>query len=227
MGSPIVELISALRHPEVRLVAPCPGWLRFPVFSGIHIGSSLGVALRSSLSSPPSPSPMSSPAPEDSVPSTPPIQDGDAPLRPPALLNLTPLGSSTRGSLTPSANAPLVPETEKVYGNGNGLEEDAIRQPERRKSLFQRPIFLFAVAAACVVVVLAVILPVYFTVIKPKDKTSSSGGGNPNSNSTNGNPNSPKGLTTGGDGSTITMDNGTQFTYRNPFGGFCTRISFS
>lgn len=170
---------------------------------------------------------MSSPAPEDSVPSTPPIQDGDAPLRPPALLNLTPLGSSTRGSLTPSANAPLVAETEKVYGNGNGLEEDAIRQPERRKSLFQRPIFLFAVAAACVVVVLAVILPVYFTVIKPKDKTSSSGGGNPNSNSTNGNPNSLKGLTTGGDGSTITMDNGTQFTYRNPFGGFCTRISFS
>ena len=60
MGSPIVELISALRHPEVRLVAPCPGWLRFPVFSGIHIGSSLGVALRSSLSSlhPPPPCPV-------------------------------------------------------------------------------------------------------------------------------------------------------------------------
>ena len=88
--------------------------------------------------------------------------------------------------------------------------------------------FWFAVAAALVVVAIAVVLPVYFTVIKPN--TTSGGTKNPDSTTqptpTN-NPNSPKGLTTGGDGSTITTDNGTQFTYHNPFGGFCARILLS
>ena len=183
---------------------------------------------------------MSSPAPEDSIPSTPPLQDNDglngtpgddgAPLQPPVLANLTPLGTSPRDSYTPSADAPLVPETEKVYGRG--LEENEAGQPERRKSFFKRPLFLFAVAAVVVVVVLAVILPVYFTVIKPKNNISSGGGnpsqsGKPTPTSNPANPNSPKGLTTGGDGSTVTTDNGTTFTYHNPFGGFCTRISSS
>ncbi|KAF9783831.1 glycoside hydrolase family 5 protein [Thelephora terrestris] len=170
---------------------------------------------------------MSSPAPEDSIPSTPPLPDNDglngtrgnvdATLQPPTLANSTPRGTSPRDSFAPSANAPLVSDTEKVYGDG--LEEDTVNQPERRKSLFKRPLFLIAVAAVVAVVALAVILPVYFTVIKPKNK-SSSGGGNPNSTNNPGNPNSPKGLTTGGDGSTVTTDNGTQFTYHNPFGGF-------
>ena len=169
---------------------------------------------------------MSNPAPEDSVPSTPPIPDNGAggdgndllqPLTPPA--NPTPPGTSPRDSA-----APLVTETEK--GDDKALEANAADQSERRKPLFKRPVFWFALAAAIVVVVLAVILPVYFTVIKPKNNTSSSGSpngsNNPNSTDGSGNPKSPKGLTTGGDGSTVTMENGTEFTYHNPFGGFCT-----
>ena len=165
---------------------------------------------------------MSSPAPEDSTPSSP--GEDNAPLHPPTpLTNLTPPAVSPRDSFTPSA-APLVPETEK------NLEENAVEaQPERRRSLFRRPIFWFAMAAAIVVVVLAVILPVYFTVIKPKNNTSTGGGGN-NGGKGGGNSGKPKpstGLTTGGDGSTVTTNNGTTFTYHNPFGGFCVYIPFS
>ena len=175
---------------------------------------------------------MSNPAPEDSIPSTPPAPENDVKgddntlLRPPTpLTNPTPLGSSPRDSFTPSA-APLVLETEK--DDEKTLEANVVDKPERRKSLFKRPIFWFAVAAVVVVVVLAAILPVYFIVIKPKNNTSSNenpnGSDNPNPTNSSGNPNSPKGLTTGGDGSTVTMENGTQFTYHNSFGGFCALI---
>lgn len=142
--------------------------------------------------------------------------DDHVPLHPPApLTNLSSLATSPRGSYTPSTNAPLVPETEK------GFDEDSSDQPERRRSLFRRPVFWFVVAAAVVAVVLAVILPVYFTVIKKNN--SGLGGGNSNGgNNGNGSGGPKNGLTTGGDGSTITMENGTEFTYHNPFGGFCT-----
>ena len=169
---------------------------------------------------------MSQSTPEDSVPSTPPASDnnllrgitGDdnAPLPSPVLTNLTLLGTSPRNSFPRSSGVPLVSETEK------GLEEDEPNQPEPRKPLFKRRVFWLAAVAALVVVALAVVLPLYFTVIKPKNATSN-GSNNPDSTQptpTN-NPDSPKGLTTGGDGSTITTENGTQFTYHNPFGGFC------
>lgn len=169
---------------------------------------------------------MPSPSPEDSIPTTPSApnrvlaSDDHVPLHPPTLTNLSSLAVSPRGSYTPSTNAPLVPETEKGFD-----DEDASDQPERRRrSLFRRPIFWFAVVAAVVAVVLAVILPVYFTVIKKN--SSSSGGGSSNGNG-NGSGGPKNGLTTGGDGSTITMENGTEFTYHNPFGGFCTWSLFS
>ena len=167
---------------------------------------------------------MSTPTPEDSLSSTPPASDkgvGDTPgednaplQRPTPSTKLTPLAASPRNSLVPSATL-LVHESEK------NLEENVVEpQHEHRRSLFRRPIFWFAVAAAIVVVVLVVILPVYFTVIKPKNNTSTGGG-----NGGDG-PGAPNGLTTGGDGSTVTTDNGTRFTYHNPFGGFCPYILF-
>ena len=187
---------------------------------------------------------MSTPTPEESIPSTPAASsdkalvdaptDDNAPLQPPTLLtNLTPSGPSLRESLAPSGTTPLVPETEK------NLEGNVDVQPDRRGSLLKRPIFWFVVAAAIVAVALAVVLPVYFTVIKPKNNTSLGGGGNNNTGTGNGNGTDnggdnhepptkpPQGLITGGDGSTVTTENGTEFTYRNPFGGFCACILFS
>ena len=181
---------------------------------------------------------MSTPAPEDSIPSTPAAPDNallsdapgedNAPLQPPTPLTNTPLAASLRNSLAPSGTAPLVPEAEK------NLEENAVEpRPDQRKSLLRRPVFWLAATAAIVAVVLAVVLPVYFKVIKTKNNTSTppptnntGGGGGDNGGDNSGPPNPSGGLTTGGDGSTVTMENGTQFTYRNPFGGFCACILF-
>ncbi|KAJ7180343.1 glycoside hydrolase family 5 protein [Mycena crocata] len=69
-------------------------------------------------------------------------------------------------------------------------------------------------AAVVIVVVLAVVLPIYFTVIRPKHNTKSS------SSSSSSSPGSDGKATLGGDGSTVTTENGTQFTYKNSFGGF-------
>ena len=109
-----------------------------------------------------------------------------------------------------------------------------VGQPERRKPPFLRRVFWFALAVIAAIIILAVVLPVYFTVIKPKNNTASGisngpdhSSSQPTPTSTSGNPNSPKGLISGGDGSTVTTDNGTQFTYHNSFGGFCARIPFS
>jgi len=75
-----------------------------------------------------------------------------------------------------------------------------------------------AILAAAIVLV-AVVVPVYFAVIKPKSSnaaaSTSSGAPNPTSTS------QPASTTvvTGGDGSKITTEDGTTFTYSNPFGG--------
>jgi hypothetical protein len=83
-------------------------------------------------------------------------------------------------------------------------------------------------------VILAVILPVYFTVIKPKQQNnhvnSSSGSSGPGTENPAGegpigggkdDPASPTGATSGGDGSTVIAEDGSTFTYENKFGGFC------
>jgi hypothetical protein len=72
--------------------------------------------------------------------------------------------------------------------------------------------------------VLAVVLPVYFTVIKPKNHSAlskGSGSSGPAGTPSTGNPKSPTGATSGGDGSTVILDDGTKFTYNNKFGGYC------
>ncbi|KAJ3512182.1 hypothetical protein NMY22_g15409 [Coprinellus aureogranulatus] len=67
---------------------------------------------------------------------------------------------------------------------------------------------------------------IYFLVIRKQNapsQSSSSGSTTPPDNGdtgSNGSPGEPRGATTGGDGSTVTMANGTTFTYTNSFGGF-------
>ncbi|KAI0666164.1 glycoside hydrolase [Trametes maxima] len=93
----------------------------------------------------------------------------------------------------------------------------AAAAPARRRRLYM---WLGIGAAAIVVIVLAVILPVYFTVIKKHNGSGGGGLGRPGSGAASSNPESPTGAVTGGDGSTITLADGTTFTYKNAFGGF-------
>jgi len=97
-------------------------------------------------------------------------------------------------------------------------------QPNRRR----RWLLILAALLGLIVVVLAVILPVYFTVIKKKDGRdagASDGLGAEQSDSqTSAGPTStgsaePAFATSGGDGSTVTTEEGTTFTYNNAFGG--------
>jgi len=107
--------------------------------------------------------------------------------------------------------------------------DDAQAPPIKRRS----PLLLLLVGAAVlIVVVLIVVLPVYFTVIKPNHRnvhsSASTGAGSsgPAGTPNTGNPQSPTGATSGGDGSTIILDDGTNFTYSNKFGGYCEYPSF-
>ncbi|CAE6427831.1 unnamed protein product, partial [Rhizoctonia solani] len=81
--------------------------------------------------------------------------------------------------------------------------------------------------AALAVIVVAVVVPVYFKVIKKDNTITSSASTGPEPTTTKpatpsptSGSNQPSVVTTGGDGSTITKDDGTTFTYTNKFGGF-------
>ncbi|KAJ7573996.1 glycoside hydrolase family 5 protein [Mycena floridula] len=124
---------------------------------------------------------------------------------------------------TPNNSAAVLP----VGASQSGEYSDERRRPSG-SSKSRRPLFWFLGVAALIVVVLAVILPVYFTVIKPKNNKhvdSATGSGSSSSNGEgSGNPGSSakpsSAATTGADGSTITTDDGSTFTYSNQFGGF-------
>lgn len=96
-------------------------------------------------------------------------------------------------------------------------------------------VYLSLLGAVIIVVVLAVVLPIYFVVLKPKaheDASNPSGsyGGGPGTTASDGVVVSIKSLFNfkvlmsfkyGVNGSTVVMANGTSFTYVNEFGGYC------
>jgi len=110
-------------------------------------------------------------------------------------------------------------------------EEDSVALPQSSPKAKRRPLFLLVGLVALIVVVLAVILPVYFGVIKPRhvrtSQPSSNGGGTSSSNGGGGTshpPPSSANAITGGDGSSIKTSDGTTFTYNNKLGGICEFI---
>lgn len=129
-------------------------------------------------------------------------------------LNTTPL---TLKDATPSA---VSPEAETK------LEEGADEAPAlapvylgTQKSFFRRPFGWITLLLALVIVVLAVVLPVYFIVIKPHNSSTNATGGSGGSG-TIPNPGSPSGATSGGNGSAVVTSDGSTFIYINPFGGY-------
>ena len=87
----------------------------------------------------------------------------------------------------------------------------------------RRNTIILSALGALVILLIAVILPVYFLVIKHNSNAaaaqhSQTGTASSPSATSTGTP-SKSALITGGDGSTVTMEDGTTFTYNNPFGG--------
>ncbi|KAJ7490343.1 glycoside hydrolase family 5 protein [Mycena galericulata] len=116
-------------------------------------------------------------------------------------MSSTPLMTST----------PLQPGSQELLSSYPPEKLHTINNPRRNN----RRRLTAIVAAAILVVVVAVVLAVYFTVIRPKHNSSSSSASSSSSSS-----GSSAKTTIGGDGSIVTTDNGTQFTYNNSFGGF-------
>ena len=91
------------------------------------------------------------------------------------------------------------------------------------KPLHKKPLLWALAAVAVALIATAVVVPVYFTVIKPKNNSVS--GGNSNGNNPTASPTPthtpPTGGISGGNGSTILAADGTEFTYLNPYGGIC------
>ncbi|KAI0780739.1 glycoside hydrolase [Trametes elegans] len=109
--------------------------------------------------------------------------------------------------------------------NSSYVTEKPVSYQPKPKS--KRKIVIGTLIALAIIVVVAVVA-IYFTVIKPKQNNSTSGNASNGSSSSGDNSSSDgNGATaptshvaiTGGDGSTVTMDDGSTFTYTNKFGG--------
>jgi len=91
----------------------------------------------------------------------------------------------------------------------------------------KRKMIIGAIAVGVIIAAIGIVVALYFTVIKKDGKTSSgvggSNGGDDNNSNNDGNNNSSNPtnnlIKSGGDGSTITFEDGTKTTYSNKFGG--------
>lgn len=135
-------------------------------------------------------------------------------------------------SFSPYRDDPRSP-SEDVF-DGPSVPLDSFSQPrflKEKQAIYAAPssksrrrnIIILAALGGLILLIVAVVVPVYFLAIKPHSNKSS---GSQSSHSTAASPSStsspstPKAAITGGDGSTVTMDDGTTFTYRNAFGGY-------
>ncbi|KAL0061434.1 hypothetical protein AAF712_011728 [Marasmius tenuissimus] len=145
------------------------------------------------------------------------------PVPQPSFGTETPRGSTYSTPSTPNNNSsPLLPHNKEASDVSD--EDEGEKTAGKRRPLVLAGIALGVLA----IVVLAVVLPVYFTVIKPKNdrnnsassQGSSGNAGNGSVGGGRGNPESPTGATSGGDGSTVITEDGETFVYQNKFGGF-------
>ena len=115
----------------------------------------------------------------------------------------------TAGTISPTRRGRYLEEKREVYA-----------APNKSK----RKIIIGMIVIGVVIASIAIVVALYFAVIRKGAKTSSktggSSGGGGGKNHDGGNNNNPaNNIVTGGDGSTITFDDGTQMTYSNKFGG--------
>lgn len=96
------------------------------------------------------------------------------------------------------------------------LEKRSAYTAPRVKS--KRGLIIAASILAAVIVLIAIVVPIYFVMVKPKSSSNNSSVSTSSPTTSSGQPSSTV-VVTGGNGSTITMEDGTTFTYLNSFGG--------
>ncbi|KAK7061947.1 glycoside hydrolase family 5 protein [Favolaschia claudopus] len=115
-------------------------------------------------------------------------------------------------STTGSSSTPFQSSHESTYNYNYVYQAPSESVPRKRRQKRR----LVTILAAVFVLVVLIVIVVYFTAIRPKH------GGNDSSSSSSSSTSSGSStkLTIGGDGSIVTMEDGTKFTYNNSFGGF-------
>ena len=108
---------------------------------------------------------------------------------------------------------------------GRSLEEKRAAYAPRTKST--RKVMIMAIIAALALIIAAIAIPLYLFVIKPnnsnnlaKPATSSTSSVPTPSTSASSGGSSKNLKVSGGNGSIVTLENGSTFTYQNPFGGY-------
>lgn len=87
------------------------------------------------------------------------------------------------------------------------------------KTKSKRKVLILVVLTGLILIIAAVAIPLYFAVFKPKHDAATGSGGAPKSSSGS-KPPAAAAVVTGGDGSQVTLDDGTTMTYSNSFGGY-------
>jgi glucan 1,3-beta-glucosidase len=119
-------------------------------------------------------------------------------------------------------DGPSVPLSSLSSPQPRFLSEKQAVYPSKTSKSRRNTIILSALGGLLLLIV-AVIIPVYFLAIKPHSNkaASSQQSGTATAPSPSGTKSpTSQNLITGGDGSTVTMEDGTTFTYHNPFGGY-------
>ena len=163
----------------------------------------------------------------------------------PSLYALDPGSLSARGSqalqLDPAADSYSAPYRDdprspsEDVSDGPSVPMDNLSPPrflKEKQAMYASPtsksrrrnLIILSALGGVILLIVVVVVPVYFLAIKNHSNKSSS---SQSSNSTSASPSSPtspsspkSAAVTGGDGSTVTADDGTKFTYSNPFGGY-------
>lgn len=134
-------------------------------------------------------------------------------------------GNSSVYALRPDSGAEFTAYHDDPAVPAADLSESP-RYLEEKRSTYSSPlsksrrkIVIFGSIAAAIVIIVAVVVPVCLTVLKHKaNNNDTTSAPSPTSTGT-GTGGSSLIAVTGGNGSTITTENGTTFTYINPFGG--------
>jgi glucan 1,3-beta-glucosidase len=132
--------------------------------------------------------------------------------------NSSPTQSFLNPSNSQSPLSPILVDAPNLEAKSEGGSQDFEKIPANRTRRL-----LFALAAL-LVVVLGVVLGVYFGVVRKHHSNTSSAAHSPGSPGSSGSPSSPNSgnpdIIYGGDGTVVTTDQGTTFTYSNKFGGY-------
>lgn len=135
-----------------------------------------------------------------------------------------PPGAATPYRDNPNGTRENLPMSNMSPDRHNIDEKNDLYAAPRTKTK-RKAIFWILAAVAVIILLIAVIVPVYLFVIKKSgdgDSGSSGNGGGHHTGTTGANDPTPTQtvVTTGGDGSVVTKEDGTTFIYNNTFGGY-------